>query len=736
MNFEIQFSRIANSGKLPDRFLACQHLTTDDLGQKSMGEIFALVEMLSPWFPTAQVGQMVINNFAKYYYQGESTSDLDNFENSLKKINEDLAQITQNGETDWIGNLNGLICVIVGNSMHITSTGQVESYMLRDGKINHLTEGMTGPSEPHPLKTFTNVISGELKSQDKIIISNKELYNHLSLESIRQIVSLNSPSTAAMQLSKLLKKEKALNVNVIIVGIGLQDEISGQTLSEAGDNVFYLDKSSDSLIKKFQSLTQVVSPVFKSISGKVGGASKELLNKIPKKKENAPTEAQKINNDRFHKEFLSTDPRDDSLLKDEEIQYSPDLYVHYYNEKKNAKTKNNKWLNYLKNGLSWVFKKIALFIKWVIESWKDKSRRKFVYILAAGILVLIIVLIVLFSGKENKVSNIQAQKILEEAISLQKDGRNLLGSGSPDQAKEKFASSISKAKEIKDNLFVSKEAKEVLNSSMTDLDKLTATTRYNELKSLAEISGNSKGIYIISGMAYVVTDSEIYEVNIVSGLSSKVTSIPKSNGEYLTGSSSGSQLFLYTNNQNLLTFDPATEKIASAKINADGKWETANSISYFSNNLYLLDGVVGQIYKHTSSQAEFSSGDEYIQATNINAREGISLAIDGSLYVLKNDGKVIEIQKGKLQDFSLKNVPTPYSTITKPLKIYTDADAPAIYVLDIGDQKRILEFDKEGQFIKQYGLPDNFENITDFFVSTKSKKIWILNDNKVYEISI
>ena len=111
MNYEIQFARITNAGRLPDRFLACQHFEADDLTKSSMGKIFSLVEIISPWFPTVQTGQKICQNFAKYYFQDGSTSDVVNIENALKNLNEDLGQITQSGETDWVGNLNTIFAV-------------------------------------------------------------------------------------------------------------------------------------------------------------------------------------------------------------------------------------------------------------------------------------------------------------------------------------------------------------------------------------------------------------------------------------------------------------------------------------------------------------------------------------------------------------------------------------------------------------------------------------------------
>src|SRR3972149_6264581 len=202
MAYEIQFARITNAGKLQDRFLTCQEIESNDFSKAGLGKVFTFLEILSPWFPTAQIGQLIITNFAKYYYEGSSTSDLVNFENALKNVNENLAQITQEGETDWIGNLNGLMMAIVGSNMHIAPSGQVEGYLFRDGKVNHLTEGLSDANAVHPLKTFSNIISGELKNQDKILIANKELFNHITLDSIRQIVSISNPQEAALQISR------------------------------------------------------------------------------------------------------------------------------------------------------------------------------------------------------------------------------------------------------------------------------------------------------------------------------------------------------------------------------------------------------------------------------------------------------------------------------------------------------------------------------------------------------
>lgn len=754
MSYEIQFARITNFGKLSDRFLNCQHSKSKDLTKSSMGEIFTLVEILSPWYTSAQIGQMIVANFSQAYYQNGSTSDLVNFENALKNINENLAQTTQNGETEWIGNLNGILATIVGNNIFISPAGKVEGYLFRDGKVNHLTYGLTEKIEVHPLKTFSNLVSGQLKNHDKLLLTTQNAFNYLSLESLRQIITLNDPATAGLQITKLLRKAKVRNVNLIIISLVTKEEIANSPLSSSEENVFYLDKLNKSVVDNLKGVWQnIISPftkiLLRSTKGLIANISATISRvrkkKVKQDKNTNPaitdtTDAKatdvKVPSfdsdavvDNFQKEFLSTDSRDDHLLKDEEINYSPELAVHYYKDKKAQKE------NKLKNVARSILGKISRSLAWFYGLYKNKEKRKYFYILIALLIIIIIGLVVALKGKSgNNLSNVEAQKILDEAISAQKEAKNAISSGNIEKAKENFVISIDKAGSITQNILVSKDAESVIATSYQELDKLTSTTRFNSLKPSITIPDTAKGIFIASGEAFIVTENDIYMASLIGGKAQNIDSFPNNTGNFIAGTNLGSVIYLYTSNQNLFELDPSVGKLKQSKISADGRWETANAVSSYVGSVYLLDGIVGQIYKHTSSADAFESGEEYT-TVNSSLKQSTSLAIDGSIYVLKNNGEVLKYQRSKLQDFSLKNIPMPNNKISQPIKIYTDSDTPSLYILDGGD-KRILEFDKDGMFIKQFALPDDFDKITDFFVSVKSKKIWITNDKSVYEISI
>lgn len=700
-----------------------------------MGQVFWVIEILTPWFPTAQIGQTIINTFTQSYYSGGSTSDLANFEGALKKVNETLAQITQNGETDWIGNLNGILGVLVENKMHIAQTGKCEAYIFRDGKINHLTYGLASNNiEAHPLKTFSNITSGELKSHDKVLLSSPDIYKHLSIDSLQQIISMNTPNEAVLQTAKILKKKKSSTVNALIMNLLDMEELAKQPPTE--NNTVYLDRPLESVWaggKRFWNqllfpILKVVGKSSKKASEKSLSFTKNYLKTLQERKKTAAAAPPK-KKDLFEKEFIDNNPSED-LLKDEEIQYSPELEVHYYNQKKKMDEQSK-----LSKFFAFLGQKLSKLIQFIITTATNKKTRPYFFILIAIILLIIIGLII--NSKRNNgqgsLNLANSQAVLRDAENLQKDAKTAALSNDNEKAKLLYAQAVEKFRSIQDLPLVGQNAKDDLSTAYIELDKLTATTRFSKLDPLFSIDNPIKNVFITNGQAYLVTQDTIYKALLSGGKPEKATGAPRNNGDIQFGTLMGKDIFLYTSAQKIYDFVTSTDAIDLAL--GPSSWETANASSNFAGNIYLLDGIIGQIYKHPSSSGSFAQGEAYVNNSSIDLKGAISITVDGDIFVLRSNGETLKFKKGKLQDFSLQDIPSPSSKIDKPLKIYTDADTPSIYVLD-GGQKRILEFDKDGQFIHQYALPDSFNSISDFFVSYKSKKIWIADGKDLYEISI
>jgi DNA-binding beta-propeller fold protein YncE len=118
------------------------------------------------------------------------------------------------------------------------------------------------------------------------------------------------------------------------------------------------------------------------------------------------------------------------------------------------------------------------------------------------------------------------------------------------------------------------------------------------------------------------------------------------------------------------------------------------------------------------------------ETANPGLAEAIDISIDGSIYVLTKTG-INKFQSGKLADFSLPPLPTPFSGEGK---IYTQKDFKYIYVLDQGNN-RILVLDKKGNLA--FSLKsDDFTKLKDLFVDEKAKTIYILNDTSLLKATL
>lgn len=732
MEYEVQLARITTAGKLPDRFLNCQTRACPDISKAFMGTIYSLVEINSPWFSTAQVGQSIINTFSQTYYAGESTSDLDNFEGALKAVNENLVKITQNGETNWIGNLNALLAVVIENKILLAQTGQAEAYIIRHGKINHLTYGLAqGQADVHPSKTFSNITSGELKDLDKVLIANPELFTFLELETLREIVAIHTPNEAVLQIAKMIKRKKARAVNVMILEILKSEEASKIRVDNLSDNV-HLDRPIESMWVYWEKIwQQFLHPTcvflgkhLKNLGQKTAKMTSQSLEKIKEKQRLAAPNT----DDKFGKEFLVKGTSDEGLFKDEEIQYSPELNVHYYEQ---AQKKNGDKFG---SFLTQFFEKLNLLWDFILKLMKNKKARSY-FLVALAVLALIILALIVNSKRQNgqtRLTLLEAQTILRSAETNLQEGKKAVLSNDLENGKAKFAECLIDVQKIIDYELVKSDAKLAQESCQSESDKLTSTTRFSRLDPLITGNQSIKNVFVVGGVVYMLNQSEIYRSTISGEKLQKIASIPRNNGDIQFGTINESTIYLYTSSQKIYSYNMESNKLDLLSVS--GGWETANAATFYSGSLYLLDGIIGQIYKHTSKASSFDAGQKYLNSDLIDIKNSNSLAVDGSIYVLRSSGEAVKLQKGRKLDFSLRDIPTPNDKITKPIKIYTDSDTTSLYVLD-ASAKRIVEFDKEGRFVHQYGFPESFSNMTDFVVSTKAKKMWLLDSGNLYEIA-
>ena len=152
--------------------------------------------------------------------------------------------------------------------------------------------------------------------------------------------------------------------------------------------------------------------------------------------------------------------------------------------------------------------------------------------------------------------------------------------------------------------------------------------------------------------------------------------------------------------------------------------------SYFSN-LYLLDKDTCEIAKYSHlSGTSWGSGKKWLDDKS-HCQGPKSIAVDGSLYILNSDNTITVHHSGQyVRTISLDIFPK----IENITKIKTKINVPYLYLLE-PKTNRVVVIDKEGDILKQF-QSEEFNNLTDFDISSGGKTIYLLNKDVIYKITI
>ena len=108
-----------------------------------------------------------------------------------------------------------------------------------------------------------------------------------------------------------------------------------------------------------------------------------------------------------------------------------------------------------------------------------------------------------------------------------------------------------------------------------------------------------------------------------------------------------------------------------------------------------------------------------------------SLAVDGNIFVSKENGLILEYSQGK----RVKEIKPQISPeLNGQVRLFTNSKMKNLYALD-SKNKRIVSINKEDYFTIQY-VSENFNLLKGFWVTDDEKTMFLLNYSKIYKIGI
>lgn len=188
----------------------------------------------------------------------------------------------------------------------------------------------------------------------------------------------------------------------------------------------------------------------------------------------------------------------------------------------------------------------------------------------------------------------------------------------------------------------------------------------------------------------------------------------------------------YADKNYVLSYDGIRQVGADTALFIKPDWDINNiKIISFAGNMYVMDTSGGVIWRYAGIPSGFAEKANWFAPGIAPDLSSISSwAIDGSIWTISKSGRILKYSMGAPVQFNVSGLD---KNIGSDPQIFTDDTSDYLYVLDKGNS-RIIVFDKSGHYKAEYG-DAIFSNSVNFVVSEKDRKIIVLSDSKLYQIS-
>lgn len=698
-----------------DTYLCEDFIIYPDGKEKHGGFVFGIIEIRATQLEESEkIIKVIVNTLKEKYYNQISTSpdptklNLETvFEYALQKTNEILTELIQISHINFpIENLNYVIAVAKPEptskdiDFYFTQQGLINVSLLHKTKqnnyklINIVENAPKSQEDNNSLKFFSSTLSGKIYYHDAIFISTEIFNNYIPPHKVNKILSTNDLTTAIDYFKTLINNVKN-NSYLTYASIFVKMEEKRTT-----DTTPISQKSMDDLISTKEKTEKFLTPTF---TLNIRDTFFSLIKRLKPNKKNKSLAG---------------------IKQQKKVKFG--------------------FLKYIFNAIMIGIISIGAFFKSIFKTFSNKKDltavKQKVFTLNKINKTIIIAVIVLIAILVSSIFWIQHRKEvkleLEAYTQKIQTIQNNINDAQVNLIYKNEAKSLDLIKKAEDDVTYLPQATSNQKSNYQEL-----LTQISNIKNkllhieklvpqlLTEVSINSEPI-VLKGLKTTGSDFLAFgENNAIFKISGQTVSSPvySDKGDIYWGATDERSIFITNQNKALEYKDDSLTSLSSA-------WAENQAISglqLYGNRLYILDSAQQSVFKYQGSETGFGAAQSWIKdKKDANLTAAVDLAIDGNIYTLNPDGKINKFYNGVLEDFS--QAPTE-PALTAASKLYTTTDLNNLYILE---GKRIVVFNKDGQFITQYLFETLQAPIFDFVVTGQDAKITLISANKVYSVDI
>lgn len=257
-----------------------------------------------------------------------------------------------------------------------------------------------------------------------------------------------------------------------------------------------------------------------------------------------------------------------------------------------------------------------------------------------------------------------------------------------------------------------------------------------EIERIADLSKNNYnfnplGILKLGDLLYLyeLTSGFVYKIDLIDNSSELV--FLSSKDTFKLGTATDTEILLLANPTKVSTYNiNENYNICLLKPNLENTLNIKDMASY-DGNLFFLDIQKLNIFKYSRTQDILNGAEWIVKGPTDELKDAVSLAVDGDVFVFKENGMIVQYSKGK----KIKEIKFDISPrLSQAGQIFTSANMKNLYILDPLNN-RIISYNKKDGLIKQYAISE-LTNLRDLWVTSDEKSIYLLNGLEICKIEI
>jgi hypothetical protein len=366
-----------------------------------------------------------------------------------------------------------------------------------------------------------------------------------------------------------------------------------------------------------------------------------------------------------------------------------------------------------------------------LKSHQEKSPRSQRTLFTVAVLLLLILGISVFFGmkqRKNTVFSPQAFSLLEQARAKKEEGE-ALKTLNPAKSQQLLNESLALVGEIEK---LGGQNEEFLKFKQELANVLAGSLQEYQVEGelffdLELIKAGAKGDQLILADDHLVVLDKNQKAVYQIGLSDKKSTI-LFGGEKFEGIKFLSQVgedFYALANDGILK----GEKLPETVIPKDETWGEIAAMVGFSGSLYLLDKS-GEIWKYPTAEEGFGDKQKWLKES-VDLSMARDLAIDGSLWILNQNGQIFKLLQGVKDVFSLSGL---NKSLLEPEALFADFESENLYVLDKGNA-RVVILNKNGESQAEYSWAQA-SGAEGLVFQESEKRLFLLSGSKIYQLSL